>query len=107
MGTAMSTTALAPPDRPEATARRPETRRQARRRERLEKRDAAIPAHLYGLKRGTVPLITALCALFAIFTLAPVVWIIINSTKSQANLFGSFGFWFGRPLEFFQNFSLP
>ena len=33
-------------------------------------------------------------------------WIIINSTKSQANLFGSFGFWFARPFEFFHNFSL-
>ena len=102
----MSTTALAPPDRPETTARRAETRRQQRRRERLEERDAEIPAHLYGLKRGTVPLITALCGIFAIFTLAPVVWIIINSTKSQANLFGSFGFWFARPFEFFHNFSL-
>jgi multiple sugar transport system permease protein len=102
----MSTTALAPPDRPETTARRVETRRQQRRRERLEERDATIPAHLYGLKRGTVPLITALCALFAIFTLAPVAWIIVNSTKSQASLFGSFGFWFARPFEFFHNFSL-
>ncbi len=62
--------------------------------------------HLYGLKRGTVTLITALCVLFAIFTLIPIVWIVINSTKSQSSLFGSFGFWFARPFEFFHNFSL-
>jgi multiple sugar transport system permease protein len=87
-------------------APREESRRQRRKRERLEERDATIPVHLYGLKRGTVTLITALCTLFAIFTLAPVAWILINSTKSQASLFGSFGFWFARPFEFFHNFSL-
>lgn len=100
----MSTSVLARPGEPGPTA--PESRRQRRRRERLEEQDAAIPVQLYGLRRGTITLITAACVLFALFTLAPVAWILINSTKSQASLFGTFGFWFARPFQFFHNFSL-
>ena len=69
-------------------------------------RDDEIPIALYGLRRGTVTLLTTLAFLFAIFTLIPVVWILINSTKTQANLFQSFGFWFARPFEFFHTFGL-
>jgi multiple sugar transport system permease protein len=83
-----------------------ETRRDRRKRERLEEADSAIPVELYGLKRGTVSLLTLCCVLFAIFTLVPIVWIIINSTKTQANIFGTFGFWFARPFEFFHNFRM-
>ncbi len=104
----MSAPTLARPDgltaAPDELGR--ESRRQRRRRERLEEQDASIPVHLYGLKRGTVALITAACAAFAIFTLAPVAWILINSTKSQSGIFGSFGFWFARPFQFFHNFAL-
>jgi len=82
-----------------------ETRRERRRRERLAERDAAIPVELYGLKRGTVTALTTCCVLFAVFTLAPVVWVIINSTKTQSNIFGSFGFWFASPFEFFHTFA--
>jgi len=102
----MSTVTLPPSTELQPAAPRQESRRQRRKRERLEEQDALIPVHLYGLKRGTVTLITALCVLFAIFTLIPIVWIVINSTKSQSSLFGSFGFWFARPFEFFHNFSL-
>jgi multiple sugar transport system permease protein len=97
---------LAPLDQPGTAARPPQTRREQRKRERLEERDAVIPVQLYGLKRGTVGLVTAVCVLFALFTLAPVVWIIINSTKNQSSLFGSFGFWFAAPFEFFHNFAM-
>jgi multiple sugar transport system permease protein len=83
-----------------------ENRRDRRKRERLEEADSAIPVELYGLKRGTVSLLTLCCVLFAIFTLVPIVWIIINSTKTQANIFGTFGFWFARPFEFFHNFRM-
>ena len=44
--------------------------------------------------------------LFAIFTLIPIVWLIINSTKTQANIFESFGFWFASPFVFGKNFGL-
>jgi multiple sugar transport system permease protein len=68
--------------------------------------DEDIPIALYGTKRGTVTFLTLLCFLFALFTLAPVAWIVINSTKTQANIFESFGFWFARPFELFHNFSM-
>lgn len=101
----MSAPTLAPAAPPESAEPRAETRKERKRRERLEERDAAIPVELYGLKRGTIPLLTACCVLFAVFTLIPIVWIIINSTKTQANIFQSFGFWFARPFEFFHTFA--
>ena len=81
-------------------------RRAARKQERLEEQDSAIPVELYGLRRGTVSLLTTLAFLFAIFTLVPIAWIVINSTKTQANIFETFGFWFASPFSFFHNFSL-
>jgi multiple sugar transport system permease protein len=69
-------------------------------------RDDAIPISLYGARRGTITFLTLLCALFALFTLTPIAWLVINSTKTQANIFESFGFWFARPFAFFHNFSL-
>jgi multiple sugar transport system permease protein len=87
-----------------ARARR-ESRRERRRRERLDERSHEIPIKLYGLRRGTVTGLTLLCGLFAVFTLAPILWIVINSTKTQANLFQTFGFWFAEPFVFFDNFA--
>jgi multiple sugar transport system permease protein len=62
-----------------------------------------VPAHLYGLRRGTTPVLTVVCVLFAIFVLAPLVWLLINATKNQAYVYGSFGFWFAGPFRLFQN----
>ena len=100
------TVSTAQPPRSAATPLPPETRRQRRRRERLIARDAEIPVELYGLPRGTVTLLTLLAFLFAIFTLIPIAWLVINSTKTQANIFESFGFWFAGPFNFFHTFSL-
>jgi multiple sugar transport system permease protein len=63
-----------------------------------------IPIKLYGLRRGTVTALTLLSALFALFILIPIVWLVINSTKTQVNLFQTFGFWFASPFAFFDNF---
>jgi multiple sugar transport system permease protein len=68
--------------------------------------DDSIPIEYYGLRRGTVTAVTALCVLFAIFTLIPIAWLVINSTKTQANIFESFGFWFASPFVFGRNFVL-
>ena len=65
-----------------------------------------IPIQFYGLRRGTVTVLTVACLLFALFTLVPIAWLAINSTKTQANLFETFGFWFARPFVFFHNLSL-
>jgi multiple sugar transport system permease protein len=83
-----------------------ESSRQRRRRERAEERSNEIPIRLYGLRRGTVTLLTLLCGAFAVFILTPLVWIVINATKTQANIFQSFGFWFAHPFVFFHNFSM-
>jgi multiple sugar transport system permease protein len=85
---------------------RPEPGREQPRRRRDQARREEIPVRLYGLRRGTVTCLTLACALFAVFTLVPIVWLAINSTKTQANLFETFGFWFARPFELFHNFSL-
>jgi multiple sugar transport system permease protein len=98
-------TSIAPATAPPAGARAA-SRRERRRQARLEEREQSIPVELYGLRRGTVPLLTALAFLFAIFTLIPIAWILINSTKTQANIFETFGFWFARPFDFFHTFSL-
>jgi multiple sugar transport system permease protein len=52
-----------------------------------------------------VSVLTSCCVLFAVFTLIPLAWVIINSTKTQANIFGSFGFWFASPFELFHTFA--
>jgi multiple sugar transport system permease protein len=68
--------------------------------------DDSIPVSYYGLRRGTVTAVTLLCVLFAVFTLIPIAWIVINATKTQANIFETFGFWFARPFVLERNFSL-
>ncbi|MCU1490959.1 MAG: binding-protein-dependent transport system inner rane component, partial [Acidimicrobiaceae bacterium] len=78
-------------------------RRRARREADLA---AAVPISLYGLRRGTVTLLTACAVLFALFILAPLAWIVVNASKTQANVYGTFGFWFSRPFVLFHNLSL-
>ncbi len=48
-------------------------------------------------------MVTALAVMFAAFTLIPLWWILVNSTKTEPNLFATFGFWFAHPFEFFHN----
>jgi multiple sugar transport system permease protein len=82
-----------------------ESRRMRRKRERLREQAGTIPLRVYGTRRSTVVLLTAFCGVFAVFTLIPIVWLIINSTKTQANIFQTFGFWFSHPIEFWHTFS--
>lgn len=53
-----------------------------------------------GDRRATVVIVTVL-ALVSVYFLLPVVWVAVASTKSSADLFGTFGLWFHepRPLE--------
>jgi multiple sugar transport system permease protein len=62
-----------------------------------------VPARLYGLRKSTTVLLTIISSLFAVFVLAPLVWLLINATKDQADVYGSFGFWFAGPFRLFQN----
>jgi multiple sugar transport system permease protein len=91
---------------PQPSGRARDRRREVRRQRRRDAERGSVPLRVYGLRRGTVPLITTLCALFAIFTLAPIAWIVINATKTQSNIFYSFGFWFAKPFVLGYNLSL-
>ncbi|CDK01425.1 ABC-type sugar transport system, permease component [Microbacterium sp. C448] len=47
--------------------------------------------------------LTVVMTLFLIYTLVPLWWLVVNSTKTQAGLFDSFGLWFADDFVFFQN----
>lgn len=42
--------------------------------------------------------------LYALYTLIPLWWLLINASKTQADLFTSFGLWFGKDIAFWNNF---
>lgn len=52
---------------------------------------------------GKSKVLTAVAALYLVYTLLPLVWLVINSTKSLAALFDSPGLWFGGPFALFTN----
>ena len=37
------------------------------------------------------------------YFLMPLIWLLVSSTKTNAGLFSTFGFWFGKSFNFFQN----
>jgi multiple sugar transport system permease protein len=56
-----------------------------------------------GELRRTRILLTVLLSVFLIYTFIPLVYLIISSTKTNGDLFGTFGFWFGGRFNLFQN----
>ncbi|GAB3161962.1 carbohydrate ABC transporter permease [Myceligenerans halotolerans] len=48
-------------------------------------------------------LLTVAMSLFVIYSLLPLVWLLISSTKTLDSLLGSFGLWFDGPFALFQN----
>ncbi len=40
---------------------------------------------------------------FGLYVLVPIVWLIVNVTKSNSDLFGTFGFWFSDSPQFWEN----
>lgn len=65
----------------------------------------SLPVQLYGLPKGAVPVVTGICVLFSVFTLAPIAWLVVAATKTQANIEETFGFWFAPPFKLFENLS--
>ncbi|MBZ4487726.1 carbohydrate ABC transporter permease [Microbacterium sp. cx-55] len=47
--------------------------------------------------------LTILVALFLIYSLLPLFWLLINATKTQADLFTTFGLWFGDSFSLWDN----
>lgn len=54
-------------------------------------------------KQRRSPLLTALTALMLIYSLVPLVWLVINASKTQEGLFSSFGLWFDDDFALFSN----
>ncbi len=83
----MTTRAIVTP--PRKTRRRPDLDRST---------SQGLPA---SRKRSLI--LTIAMALFITYSLLPLVWMLINSTKTQENLIGSFGLWFSGDFAFFDN----
>jgi multiple sugar transport system permease protein len=49
------------------------------------------------------PLLTVLMLLYLVYTLVPLVWLVLSATKTQADLFSSPGLWAGDHFAFFSN----
>jgi len=49
------------------------------------------------------PLLTGLTAIFALYSLMPLAWLVISATKSQESLMDSFGLWFSGDFSLFDN----
>jgi multiple sugar transport system permease protein len=46
---------------------------------------------------------TFLLVLYLVYSLLPLFWLIVSATKSNSDLFSSFGLWFGRRFDFLAN----
>src|SRR5690625_225914 len=47
--------------------------------------------------------LTVITGLMLVYSLVPLLWLIINATKTQESLFSSFGLWFGGDFSLFDN----
>jgi multiple sugar transport system permease protein len=58
----------------------------------------------YKLRRGlNATSVRIFMIVFLSYFLIPLLWLLISSTKTNAGLFSTFGFWFGKEFNFFQN----
>jgi multiple sugar transport system permease protein len=48
-------------------------------------------------------LTTIVLAFFALYSILPLAYVVMSSTKSEADLFGTFGLWFGRDFRLWDN----
>ncbi|GLI26392.1 sugar ABC transporter permease [Agromyces rhizosphaerae] len=78
-----------------ATAKRPGTGRPAAR---ASQRRESSP-----LRPRKSIAFTLLMVVFALYSLVPLAWLVINATKTQADLFSTFGLWFGDDFALFSN----
>jgi multiple sugar transport system permease protein len=72
-------------------------------------RPARGPITIRRRKPGTVTrprrnvTLTVLTGVVLVYSLVPLVWLLINASKTQADLFGSFGLWFGGDFALWDN----
>jgi len=48
-------------------------------------------------------LLTAAMLLFLLYALFPLLWLIVSATKTENDLFSTFGLWFGHRFALFSN----
>lgn len=48
-------------------------------------------------------LLTVVMAVFVLYSVVPLLWLIINATKNQPDLYSTFGLWFGKDFNLLQN----
>ncbi len=67
-------------------------------------RERAIPSHAHPRRfnPASVGVMTVLL-IFTLYFLIPFFWLVISATKSQADLFGTFGLWFAPNFNLFTN----
>lgn len=63
------------------------------------------PNHLRTTPRRTRKsiVLTIVMTVFVIYSIVPLVWLIVNATKDQGDLFSTFGLWFGSEFNLWQN----
>jgi multiple sugar transport system permease protein len=83
---------------PGVTGRRPSSLRPTSERAHRRRRRQAGMRH----RRRSV-LLTVAMGVAVVYTLLPLVWLLINATKTQADLFSTFGLWFGGEFALFDN----
>jgi len=76
----------------------PQTPRRAPRDSRYTRKNMHLGMH----KKKSV-LLTVIMALFVIYSLLPLFWLLVSSTKTQTELLSSFGLWFSGPFALFDN----
>lgn len=58
---------------------------------------------LYGVHPVTIVIAHVLCALFAVYILLPLYWILVAATKTNDNIVNTFGFTFAAPFRLAEN----
>ena len=56
-----------------------------------------------GTEKKKSPLLTVIMSVGVIYSLLPLFWLFVSSTKTQSELLSSFGLWFSGPFAFFDN----
>jgi multiple sugar transport system permease protein len=64
---------------------------------------ADSPEHYRSRRQASGRLTYALMLMFLGYFMVPLVWLLISSTKTNAGLFSTFGFWFGKDFNLIQN----
>jgi multiple sugar transport system permease protein len=58
---------------------------------------------VYSPEKRRSTFLTVVLWVCALYFVVPLLWLVISSTKNNADLFTSFGLWFGKGFSFFQN----